>query len=295
MIKQKINYLIRSVFKFTQEKKCPFCGDNALVKIDSKFIFTSLLACDNCKLNHRHPKDDEKWLKEFYQKDYDIDTHIMTKLLTDAEIKKHKADNFSSLRSYDGYINALFKTKGDIKIIDYGCSWGYNVYKLNKSGYNAAGYELSVPRAEFGALKLEIPIHADIKTLPVETDIFFSSHVIEHLNNINELISLSKKHLTKDGVFMAFCPNGSSAYRNREPYIWHVNWGFVHPNHLSVEFAQFAFRENPFLILTGDWSFDVDQISNWDGLSQVTGPYLEGKELLIIAKPNKKIQHYGVH
>lgn len=289
MIKQKINYLIRSAINIGQQKKCPFCGGERLVKIDGKFIFTSLLDCDTCKLNHRHPKDNEKWLKQFYQKDYKIDTHMMTKLLTDDEIKRNKENNFSSLRSYDNYINAIFKKKGGVKIIDYGCSWGYNVYKLIKSGFLCVGYELSVPRAEFGKLKLEIPIHSDIKQLPTENDLFLSSHVIEHLSDIDEFISLSKKYLKNDGVFMAFCPNGSLPYRNREPYIWHVNWGFLHPNYLSIAFAKYAFRENPYLIITGDWSFNADQLSNWDGLSQVVGSYQEGKELLIISKPNIKI------
>lgn len=289
MIKQKIDYLLRSVLNFRQTKKCSFCNSSNLTKVDSKFLFTSLLQCENCKLMHRHPKDDEKWLNQFYQSEYKVETHLMTQLPSDSEIEKLKSNSFSSLRSYDNYLNALFKNKSDLKIIDYGCSWGYNVYKLIKSGYDAVGYELSVPRAEFGKNKLGVPIFSDIDKLPRAVDVMFSSHVIEHLSNINDFILLSKKFLTNDGVFIAFCPNGGQAYRKRESHEWHVNWGAVHPNYLSIEFASYAFKNNPYLILTGDWTFDLTAMFNWDGISQVNGPYQEGKELLIISKPNLTI------
>ena len=289
MIKQKFDYLLRSIINFRQKKECPFCGGNKLKKIDRKYLFTSLLKCDNCKLSHRHPKDNDKWLREFYQKDYSIDTHMMTKLHSDIELETLKKNNFSTLRSYDKYIKALFKVNNNLKIIDYGCSWGYNVYQLINSGYDAVGYELSIPRAKFGKAKLSVPIIYNPDQLPENNDLILSSHTIEHLNNINDFISLCKKHLKLDGIFIAFCPNGSEAYAKREPSIYHINWGAVHPNYLSVEFAQYVFKDNPYLILTGDWEFDPNQLSKWDGLSQVTNSYQEGKELLIISKPNIKI------
>lgn len=289
MIKKNANYLFRSIMNIGQEKKCPFCGGTDLVKTDSKYLFTSLQRCRNCKLEHRHPKDDKEWLRRFYQTEYAIDTHMMTKLPSDAEIVKLKENNFSSLRSYQNYLDALFKEDSGIKVVDYGCSWGYNVYKLAKSGNQVVGFEISVPRAEFGKEKLGVAIYSDTEFLPVENDLVLSSHVIEHLDNINDFISVSCRLLKKDGIFMAFCPNGSDPYKKREPDIWHVSWGAVHPNSLTVEFAQYAFRNNPYLILTGDWIFDADKLAEWDGLSQITSPYQEGKELLIISKPNIKI------
>ncbi|MFM2224638.1 MAG: hypothetical protein RJA07_840 [Bacteroidota bacterium] len=285
MKNQKIDYLLRSALNSTQEKKCPYCGSTDVEKIDSKYIFTSLLSCKKCNFNHRHPKDDEQWLQKFYQKEYNIETH-MTLMPSANEIKKLKEDNFPKLRLYDKYIQALFKSKPNVKMIDYGCSWGYNVFKLIKSGFNAIGFELSVPRAQFGIKNLAVPIIFDIEKLPAANDLILSSHVIEHLSDISGFVALSKKLLTANGVFMAFCPNGTDAYRKREPHVWHINWGLVHPNYLTIKFAQFVFKNNPYLILTGDWDFNAEDISNWDGKSQVVGSFHEGKELLIIAKPN---------
>lgn len=214
---------------------------------------------------------------------------MMTILPNDQEIEKLKRENFSNLRSTTEYINALFKNRSGLNIIDYGCSWGYDVFRFVQAGHHAVGYELSIPRANFGKSKLGVKIFSDINELPGNNDLIISSHVIEHLSSIQDFISLSKRLLNKDGLFIAFCPNGSEAYKKREPEIWHVSWGAVHPNSLTVEFAQYAFRNNPYLILTGDWVFDVKEIAEWDGQSQKTGDYREGKELLIISKPNFSI------
>jgi hypothetical protein len=293
MVKQKVHYLFRSAINLSQEKRCPYCNGSKLRKIDGKFFVTALLLCETCKLKHRYPKDDESRLKQFYQKEYSIDTHMMTKLPCDDEIRKLKENNFPAFRSFDTYINAL--SKSALKIIDYGCSWGYNVFKLLQSGHEAVGYEISIPRAQFGSRKLGVNIFSDVKLLPSQNDIILSSHVIEHLSNIREFITLSKKLLKKDGMFMAFCPNGSEEYRKREPTAWHLNWGDVHPNYLDAEFARFAFRNNPYLILTADWHFNPSDIMNWDKQSQVAGSNLKGKELLIIAKPNVEIRKQRVY
>ena len=287
-MKRRVKYLIRSVSNLGQKKYCPYCGGISLKKIDQKYGITSLLKCRNCGLNHRHPKDSSKWLEKFYQKEYQIDTHMMTDLPSDKRIDSLKQEGFNSLRSYDSYILSLFKSTS-LRIIDYGCSWGYNVFKLIQSGHKAVGYEISEPRARFGREKLEVQIFSKESDVPIDHDIFLSSHVIEHLADISSFISFSKTRIKEDGIFMAFCPSGNQEYRDREPEIWHGSWGDIHVNLLDVAFAKELFKKNPYLILTGDWQFNPEEIKAWDGVSQKVGNKLDGKELLIIAKPNIEI------
>ncbi|WP_436515263.1 class I SAM-dependent methyltransferase [Ekhidna sp. To15] len=208
---------------------------------------------------------------------------MMTKLPEAQNLQELKEQNFSNLKDYDRFIKPL--KKESCKVIDYGCSWGYNVFKLRNSGHDAIGFELSKPRATFGSQNLGVQIFTNQNDLQGEMDLVFSSHVIEHLTDIKSFVSLSRELLNQDGLFMAFCPNGSEEYRRREPNIWHVNWGFLHPNFLNIEFARFLFKNNPYLILTGDWDYDVKILNDWDQKSQVVGN-ADGKELLIIAKPN---------
>ena len=112
--------------------------------------------------------------------------------------------------------------------------------------------------------------------------------MIEHLSDINDFIDVARKRLTKEGVLMIFCPNGSPEYRKREPELFHINWGFIHPNYLHPNFVINAFKDNPYLILTGDWDFDEKNILNWDRRSQIVHEKRDGKELLFIVYPNIK-------
>ena len=279
-------YLLRSIRNITQSKQCPYCGSKEFKVIDSKYLVTQLIRCNTCGLQHRHPRDSKEYLDQFYQSEYSIDVAMMTSLPTDSELAKLKEDLFPELPIYADYINAL-PAVGN-KVIDYGCSWGYNIYKMQQAGLDVQGYELSRPRAKFGE-KLGLTIATDEAAIRPNNDVFFSSHVIEHLPDINTYIQLAASKLNKDGYFMAFCPNGSKEYREREPDIYHVNWGFLHPNFLDTDFAAYAFRNNPYLILTGDWDHDVASIGAWDGKSQQMSQTKNGKELLIIARPNIKL------
>lgn len=286
-MKDKLKYLIRSVTNLGQDKKCPYCNTADLKKIDSKYVVTSLYKCNNCGLSHRHPKDDELWMNEFYQTEYSVDDYLVTDLPSDDEIVTLKEELFPRLRNYDEILDKLFDSK--VKIVDYGCSWGPSVFKMRESGHDAVGFELSKPRAKFGREKLDVPIYSAAEDVPEDNDIVTSSHVIEHLANIEKFVDFAKDHLTEQGLFMIFCPNGNDEYRKREPHVWHVNWGGVHPNCIDTEFARFMFKDNPYLIMTGDWRFDLDKIENWDRKSQVILPEADGKELFILTKPNTKI------
>ena len=263
---QKLGYLNRSILNVNQQKECPFCGSQDLSVVDRKYLFTSLLKCSDCKLKHRHPKDDEKFVKKFYQSDYEIDCHMITKMPVAEELEALKRANFPDQRSYEKDIAAIFKDRKEpLKIVDYGCSWGYDVFKLNRAGHDAVGFEISVPRADYGAQNLGVTIHSSVDEIPHGIDLMFSSHVIEHLTDIKPFIEIAKSRLTPEGIFMVYCPNGSEPYMKRDPHRFHVGWGAIHPNYLSMEFAQYLFRSSPYLIQTGDNLFDHDLMESWDG------------------------------
>lgn len=283
----KIGYLLRSTINVFQPKQCPFCGENQFEKIQTKYLVTTLLRCKNCNLMHRHPKDSKEFLEKFYQSDYKVDVQMMTDLPGDDKLKLLKKNCFAELRDFLPHILAVtHNAPEEIKMIDYGCSWGYNVYKLREAGINAEGFELSVPRAEFGINKLAVRIATRINEIQDNNDIFYSSHVIEHLQNINEMIELSKEKLKREGVFMAYCPNGSNEFKKRNPALFKVTWGRLHPNYLDVKFASNMFRNNPYLLLTSDWPYNIEKLKQWDGRSQCVDTEKSGYELLIIAKPN---------
>jgi SAM-dependent methyltransferase len=285
---QKLAYLLRSIMNSGQPRVCPNCGATSTSQIDKKYLFTRLLKCGRCRLAFRHPTDTQRFLTDFYQSsyhaDYSNETLNITDLPTAAQLVQLMENNFPDKRNHSPFLGALLKS-GAKRVLDYGTSWGYSVYHLRKAGFDAEGFEISRPRAEFGR-KLGVNIYSDQTSVPAGWDLIMSNHAIEHLPVISDFVSFTRKRLVPDGIFVAFCPNGSPEYREREPDVFHVNWGFLHPNYLDVEFAMTTFRENPYLILTGDWNYDVEELASWDGRSQSVGEKRDGKELLIISKPN---------
>lgn len=292
-MKQKLKYFFRSLLNLNQPKICPNCGSQGHVVVDAKYFVTKLLKCNNCLLQYRHPTDSVAFLENFYQAEYkanySTETYTITDFPTATALESQMKKNFPDKRDHSGYASALLK-KNTGRVLDYGASWGYSVYQLNKAGFNAEGFEISKVRAEFGK-KLGVTIYTQHDDVPGSLDMIMSNHVIEHLSIISEFINFAKLKLYGDGIFMAFCPNGSDVYRKREPDIFHVNWGFLHPNYLDVKYASRLFRNNPYLILTGDWDYNIEELAQWDGVSQCIGTKKDGKELLIISKPNINIVH----
>ena len=288
----KITYFFRMLSKVFDEKICPFCKSKKNIVIQKKYLVTSLFKCSICHLHFKHPRDSESFFIKHYQKYYKTTNSYMSDLPSDKTLFNLIESNFSENRSFKKYFdNLLINIIKDqkIKITEFGASWGYNIYKLVNQGFDVVGYELSVPRAEYGKEKLKINLFYEEAKIRTSNDIFFSNHVIEHLEDIKYFVDLSKAKLTKNGYFVAFCPNGSIEYKTREPDVYKVTWGFEHPNLLNYEFASYVFNENPYLILTDDWDFNESLIKDWDGLSQRIGSKKDGKELLIIARPNIKI------
>ena len=287
-LKTKTDYFLRSAANFFQEKKCPYCGVKESMVIDRKYVVTKLLKCKNCQLNFRFPKDTSRFLEKFYQSDYSVDTHIITKMPSDSELMKQMDENFeTNVRNVVKYIRAI-NNKNNLKVLDYGCSWGYTLFQLKKEGYDVQGYEISKPRASFGK-KLNVEIVTSTDEIRNDNDIIICSHVIEHLSDIKSFFQIVASKLKKDGILIVWCPNGSDEYRKREPEIFHVNWGFLHPNYIDIQFVTFALKQHPFLILTGDWYYDETVIQNWNKYTQQVPGSKDGKELLFITLPNINI------
>ncbi len=266
---QKLHYFFRSLRNQGQAEICPNCGQDVYAIVDRKYLVTKLLKCLNCRLSFRYPRDTKEFLNDFYQSEYKAnyskETLNITDLPADGDLIKLMETNFPNKRNHAPCIHALLKTYS-ARVLDYGCSWGYSEHHLKMAGYDAEGFEISRSRAEFGK-KINVPIHYLHKTVRNDLDLIISSHTIKYLPVISEFIRFSSEKLKTDGIFMAFCPNGSPEYRNCEPDIFHVNWGFLHPNYLDIEFAVETFKRNPYLILTGDLSYDVDTLFDWNDYS----------------------------
>lgn len=279
----KPQYLLRSTLKFLSPKICPYCASHQSKVVDSKFLVTTLNQCSACNLLFRHPVDTVSFNRKFYQEEYEQNDGITTNLPTDDELKSWLTNNFTnSGKDYSDKVRSLKALlAGDaLNIIDYGANWGYTSYQFKQAGFGVQSYEISKPRARFGK-KLGLEILTDENNLKGGADIFFSSHVIEHLPDIKSMFLLAQKLLKEEGYFAAYCPNGSAALKSKNPVLFHNFWGQVHPNCLSAEFFSTVFKDVPYLI--GSEASLKAEIDRWDKNSQAILD-VSGNELFVFAK-----------
>jgi transcription elongation factor Elf1 len=286
---QKISYLLYCAMNYATRAVCPSCGSRKSVLIDRKYLVARLFECQNCKLYYRHPSDSIKENLDFYQDAYTEGDGITTYLPPEEELEALKRADFSTAANRNaGRLKKLFecffeKLEG-VKIIDYGSSWGYLSYQFHAYGMDVESFEISVPRASFGNQSLGLSIRTNETNLRSGNDVFFSSHVIEHVPSVSKMLALGERLLMKDGYLITICPNGSPQYRTRDPRGFHAAWGKVHPNYLNAAFFKKAYSGKPCFITTAP--FDFEKIKAWGKHSQIVDNQLRGEELLVICKPN---------
>ena len=281
----KIGYLLKSISRFFSEKKCPYCNHKKLAKIDRKYVFTSLLKCNNCALMFRHPSDSTSSNFKFYNGKYQ-QNGITTDLPSDKELRSYLVNEFTSTnRSIAVIKNILENLIGDLSnktLLDYGCSWGYSAWQFKQVGMRVTGFEIDRARAKFGVEKLDLRIATNQRDIhPKLYDVIFSSHVIEHLPDLKFFKEFCLKSLAENGILILLSPNGSEDFKLKSPKNFHLSWGQVHPNLISAEFYSHIFKSYPMLITSTP--FNLERIRNWDQ-KQTTIDLNGGGELLCIVK-----------
>jgi 2-polyprenyl-3-methyl-5-hydroxy-6-metoxy-1,4-benzoquinol methylase len=283
--KQKIGYLVDSFLSVGQKLQCTYCHSADCKEIDRKYWVTKLMECQNCHLYFRYPVDKKEVNADYYQEDYKENDHITTELPNPQLLDRLKRENFSSVnKNANKYLDLfarLFPGEKSLKIIDYGCSWGYLTYQFKKAGHQVQGFEISRPRAAYGEKNLDVEILSDESKLGKNNQIFFSSHVIEHHPDIAAMIGLAESLLVDGGYFVAFCPNGSPAFRSGNQEAFHHMWGKVHPNYLSADFYQYVFKGRSYFIASNPVNREkIRPLRQQETIVE----HLNGEELLVIVK-----------
>lgn len=288
----KLEYLTRSLIKrlSCRGSKCPSCGAGKSDLISSKYFVTELRRCSYCKLLYRVPVDSVNESKRFYQSSYK--QGITTEMPDPDELARLKDTVFvGTEKDYAGIISIVeaFGVTRGARIFDFGCSWGYGSWQFMQHGYEVESYEISIPRAHYAEDKLSCHVYQDLddvlKNRKFYYDVFFSSHVLEHVPSVRRIIDLAARVLKNDGLFLAFTPNGSESFRKKAPRQWQRLWGQVHPNFLDDQYYIHQFGDFPYLLASEP--YDLDPVRNWScsGNKQRLLD-LSGSELLCAAKLN---------
>jgi len=220
----------------------------------------------------------------YYEHEYE--SGMTTELPSDAELARLVETSFAGTeKDYSGrlaVLRALGCQPGDA-VVDFGCSWGYGSWQLAQAGYSVTGVEVSPTRGSYASEKLGVNVERDPANLRTGCDVFFSSHVIEHVPSVSEVLELARRVTRPGGLFVAFSPNGSAPLRARDPQQWQRFWGIAHSNLMDDVFYHTAFAADAHLVLTDPYEPDV--LKGWaGGDAPDTGRDLDGYELLLVAR-----------
>jgi SAM-dependent methyltransferase len=271
-----------------ESRNCPSCGGSPERGVaDRRFGIMFLRRCSQCLLLYRTPTDTPAQSREFYQSDYTEET--VTELPDLQTLEEMKSSDFSSKGNLSPYIDMIrrFYPKQSAKLVDYGCSWGYNIWKFLRAGFLATGVEVSRPRCDFGRVHLDVEAHYSADELASDHDVFFSSHVFEHVpspgNSYREARRLLGDH---GGLFIVITPNGSDAFRKTRPARWHELWGRKHPNFLDERFWEKLLEDVPHVIMSRSEDRSVLAPLESIDLEALANPIrydLTGEELIVVA------------
>ncbi len=261
---------------------CP-CGASRDDPAVARKGFHTLHCCKSCGLLYRHPRESAAEMLAFYQAGY-VDPGLTTDLPSAQELEVLLSTCFvGSGKDFSWHVERLaaLGIGPGARVLDYGANWGYATWQLRKSGYEASGYEVSRPRAAY-AKQLGVQVETDLDAIQGSFDAIFSAHVIEHVPDPAAAIEWQYSRLLPGGLIVAFTPNGSDAYRRREPLGWQQSWGQVHPVLLTRGFVEHIARDRPCLVTTDT---SLERLARWDRQRQEFDDCEGAGLLLVIRRP----------
>ncbi len=185
---------------------CPVCGGTS----DHKPVFVKnnfkMMRCKVCDMVHVEPMPTIEETIKYYQLDgiarYNSDY-----------IKNRSLDTNIESR-YIIYKDTLMKymKKGD-KILDIGCHDGAFLNVLGKAGFDIFGQEVNIELAEYVNKQLNITVNtSDLASLNIKEqyDCISALSVIEHVPNIEDVLSKINSLLRPGGYFLVEVPNVDS-------------------------------------------------------------------------------------
>lgn len=188
---------------------CQCCGHQEMRSI-TQFKEYEQMLCDSCGyVRFIHLSKQVSHLLYEDDSDYNDDLSVANNFEDFIHWNHNKA-----LR----YISAEFPA-GSTSILDVGCFNGFFVKKLLSLGFNAQGIDFNNTALEFGRSRYGLENFISNKTLEdmlvqeKRFDVITLFEVIEHLENINDVLLKVSNLLTEEGIIIISTPNSNMCWR----------------------------------------------------------------------------------
>ncbi len=205
---------------------CDLCGSAAQEVLFEKDGFP-IVRCTDCGLVYVSPRlKPEALLSEVYNESYfTSDTGVGSSDHFGAEAAGRRAKARRDL----SWLRRLGVTGG--QLVEIGSAGGFFVDEARKAGFDASGFEPEKHAARHAAETLHVPVtHGtweSLQTLPEPVDMFYLSHVLEHLPSPTAALTAMARHLKPGGHVALEVPHWDCLPNQRQG----AHWVIIAPLH----------------------------------------------------------------
>lgn len=225
------------------DSKCPLCktiGSFDFIGQDFMFDRTkyyNYLKCNSCAISYQNPIPSLKQIKSYYPDTYEnFEDPKRPKFSFLEKFRLCFHHNYSDLvnsnlfnKIFSLFIpkdNSLIDNVPNGRFLDIGCGNGSRLLKMKKLGWQVFGVELNT----FAYQKC-INNDLNVQNKPLEQsafkdnyfDVIYMSHLIEHLNNPEEIINICSNLLKKGGKLYINTPNNNALGKKIFKKYWFAN------------------------------------------------------------------------
>lgn len=250
-------------------KSCPICLTKSVkyLTIINNYPF---IRCFKCSFVFVYPRPTINQLNSFYRNFDYKDSDLVEKRI--------RSDSNISINFIKRYI------KEDDNIMDIGCGRGYFLDELRKKGYkNIEGIDFSsnVVKYAIGHLKLKVKI-GDFNNFSKNNfyNLVLLNQVIEHILDINILLTKTNNLLQKGGYIYISTPNINSA----SAFVFKGDFEhFIPPEHINY------FNIKSLSSLLNKHGYKIIKYNTWGYPENIAG--IIKKILKIKSKNNKDLEN----
>mgnify|MGYP000911688454 CR=1 FL=1 len=195
-------------------KNCPVCQGSSFSNYLNVEDFTvshkefTIQQCNACYFLFTNPRPPMEEIGAYYQSEDYISHHddaknLMSKVYT--SVRNH------TIKGKVNLINELHSKKG--KLLDIGCGTGNFIQACKENGWLVKATEPDSEARNVGATRLGSEIFDSINAPAIQDerfDIITMWHVLEHVHNLNEVVSWLHEHLNPNGKIIIAVPNPQS-------------------------------------------------------------------------------------
>ncbi|MGE0589082.1 MAG: class I SAM-dependent methyltransferase [Cyclobacteriaceae bacterium] len=232
--------------------RCPICEGESFSNVLQCKDFTQsqevfqIQKCNQCNFHLTNPRPTQQSIGKYYlSEDYISHTGTSKSIFDFIYLKARQ----NALSWKEGIIS---KKKSAGILLDFGSGTGEFLQHMSKVGWNVSGVEPSeLARKKANELLGATRVTQSLSLPDRSQDVITLWHVLEHLHDPNQILTLLKTTLKKDGLIFVAVPNVESADAEKYKQYWAA---YDVPRHL------WHFSKSTMKALLNQNGFKLDEI-----------------------------------